>query len=372
MVEIEPTDVRGALSWSIASDAVTASITVTGAKVAPVVFRSGDRTAAPYSLAPWAPGTVPGVPPLLDALRGDFFCLPFAEQPEGPLHGEPASSDWSLVSQSDSSITVHLDASDSGASIDKTVSVRPGETVLYQEFLVAGLDGRYSYGTHPILDFSQEDEGAARISTSPMLWCSTHPGLFSDPARGETQILAQGATFESLESIPAADGGSLDMSRYPTAPGHEDLVMLGNDPASGRLGWSAAVFHDFVWYSIKDVTAFPATLLWISNGGRTQPPWSSQHVGRLGIEDVCSYFAVSLDASRADLLHDQGIRTTRDFAPDVPVPLRIVQGVAFTPAGFGRVVDIATDEPGQITITDEAGISITTPVDWSFVLTDEA
>ena len=358
------------MSWSIVSDAVMVSVIVTGAKVGPVVFRSGDRTATPYSLAPWAPGTVPGVPALLDALRGDFFCLPFGEQPDGPLHGEPASSEWTLASRTDSSLTLHLEATDSGASIDKSVSVRPGQTVLYQEFLVTGLEGPFSYGTHPILDFSKEVAGSARISTSPMRWCSTHPGLFSDPALGETQILAQGATFESLTAIPTADGGSLDMSRYPTPPGHEDLVMMANDPTSGRVGWSAAVFDGFVWYSIKDIATFPATLLWISNGGRTQAPWSSRHVGRLGIEDVCSYFAVGLEASRADLLRGQSIPTTREFEPDIITRLPIVQGVAFTPEGFGRVVDISTDVPGQVTITDEAGLAITTPVDWSFVLTD--
>jgi hypothetical protein len=80
------------------------------------------------------------------------------------------------------SVTLHLDAQDSGASFDKTVSVRDNETVLYQEVTVSGLSGAFNYGTHPILDFSRQAQGSARISTSPMLWSSVYPGIFSDPA----------------------------------------------------------------------------------------------------------------------------------------------------------------------------------------------
>lgn len=359
---------NGAPSWDVHSDSVDAWITVRGAQIAPVVFHSGDRTAQPYSLAPWEPGTVPGIPPLLDALRGDFFCLPFGVQPYGPQHGETSSGEWTPTATSDSAITLHMDTTDIGASVDKTVSLRDGQTAVYQEVRIANLAGSFSYGTHPILDFSREAPGGARISTSPMRWSSTNAGMFSDPALGETQVLAENATFDSLEAVPRADGETLDLSRYPTPPGHEDLVMLVNDPAAGRIGWSAASCDGYVWYALKDVRSYPVTLLWVSNGGRTQPPWSSTHTGRMGIEDVCSYFADGLEASRANPLADLGIPTVRVFEPERPVVLRTVHGVVFTPAGFGRVARIATDEPGRITITDEAGQSVSADVDWSYVL----
>ena len=48
-----------------------------------------------------------------------------------------------------------------------------------------------------------------------------------------------------------------------------------------------------------------------------------------------------------------------------------VQGVAFTPTGFGRVSHIDTDTPGQVTISDDEGTTVTMEVDWTFVLEDE-
>jgi hypothetical protein len=365
---MEPTIKDGALSWHLHGELVDAWMTVRGAQVAPVSFTLDDRIVEPYSLAPWAPGSIPDIPPLLDALRGDFLCLPFGAQPDGPQHGLTASGDWTLVGHSDDSITVHLDATDIGGSVDKTVQVRPGQTAIYQEFRISGLDGDFNYGTHPILDFSNQPLGGARISTSPLAWASTNAGQFSDPAAGETQVLAINAPFTSLDAIPRADGGVLDVSRYPTPPGHEDLVMMVNDAAAGRIAWSAASCEGYVWFSLKDVLSFPATLLWISNGGRTQAPWYAGHTSRMGIEEVCSYFADGLVAARDNPLRERGIPTTRHFTPETPVTLRTVQAVAATPSGFGRVIDIDLSTPGRARLVGENGADVTTPVDWQFAL----
>ena len=364
----EPSQIHGAVSVTVRSNTVEASVTLTGAHVAPVVFADAGRSAEPYSLAPWKPGEVPGIDPLLDVLRGDFFCLPFGAQPDGPAHGEPACSEWTVTRWAESTVTLHRDAHDSGGSFDKTVSVRDDETVLYQEVIVSGLSGAFNYGTHPILDFSRQPDGSARVSTSPMRWSSVYPGVFSDPAIGETQILQPGAQFDSLDSIPLAAGGTIDLSRYPTPAGHEDLVMMVNDPAAGPIGWSAASFDGYVWFSLKDIRSFPATLLWISNGGRRQPPWSGRFIGRMGIEDVHSHFHDGLVAARSGLLDDLGISTAREFDAVTPVSLRSVQGVAFAPAGFGRVASIAMDVEGQIALTDDAGTTVHSAVDWAFAL----
>jgi len=365
---MELTTMHGVDAWHIRSDSADAWVSVNGAMVAPVKFHQEGRTAQPYSLAPWEPGTVPGVDPLLDGLRGDFFCLPFGPQPDGPQHGQTASAAWTAEAATPSSVTLRMEASDIDASVTRTISLRDGETVLYQEVLISGLDGDLPYGTHPILDFSPGTSGPARISTSRMAWSSTNPLPFADPGIGETQVLAVDALFDTLDAIPRADGSTLDVSRYPTTPGHEDLVMLVNDPGAGNIGWSAASFEGFTWFALKDVRSFPATLLWISNGGRSQAPWSSRHTARMGIEDVCSHFADGLNASRRNPLRDRGIPTVRTFDADTPVRLGVAQGVVFTPTGFGRVLDIDTSIPGLAVLTDDAGTSVETRVDWSFVL----
>ena len=93
----QPREIHGAASVTVHSNVVKASVTLTGAHVAPVVFADAGRSAEPYSLAPWTPGEISGIDPLLDVLRGDFFCLPFGAQPDGPAHGEPASGNWTVT-----------------------------------------------------------------------------------------------------------------------------------------------------------------------------------------------------------------------------------------------------------------------------------
>ena len=144
--------------------------------------------------------------------------------------------------------------------------------------------------------------------------------------------------------------------------------MLVNDPSAGPIGWSAAVLDGYVWFALKAIADFPATILWVSNGGRPQPPWSGRHLGRMGIEDVCSHFADGLESARADRLADLGIRTTRRFRADEPVTLRVAHGVAFTPPGFDRVAEIDLSSPGIATLRDDAGRTATTRIDGQFVL----
>lgn len=360
--------VHGEPSIRIASDRAEAWMTLRGNHIAPVVFRGSGRSVQPYSVAPWLPKEVEGDDPLLGILRGDFLCLPFGAQPDGPAHGMTASAAWTVTARDDTQAVLSLHADDTGADVVKTVSVRPGHAAIYQHVRLTGLDGDYSYGTHPVLDLSGHGEAGARISTSPMRWSSVFPGVFSDPASGETQVLAPGARFDELSAVPRSDGGLLDLSRYPTTRGHEDLVMMVNDPLAGKLAWSAVSAGGTVWFALKDVRDFPATLLWVSNGGRTRAPWSGRHVGRLGIEEVCSYFHEGLSASREDRLAGEGIATARRFRPDVAVDLRVLHAVAFADGDFGRVASIVPAGAEAVRLTDESGRTADAAVDWQFVL----
>ena len=40
----------------------------------------------------------------------------------------------------------------------------------------------------------------------------------------------------------------------------------------------------------------------MSNGGRSAAPWNGRHLGRIGIEEVCSYFGNGVDLSRQNPL----------------------------------------------------------------------
>jgi hypothetical protein len=146
--------------------------------------------------------------------------------------------------------------------------------------------------------------------------------------------------------------------------------MMVNEPATDEqpFAWSAAVLDGYVWFSLKNPADFPATLFWISNGGRHGEPWNGRHFGRIGIEEVCSHFADSVDISREDLLAAHGIPTTRDFREDDTLSLRIAQAVVAVPEDFGTVNSIRPAGPGKVTLTGESGHQAEATIDWNFVL----
>lgn len=368
MTDVDLKTVHGEPSLCISSDSVTAWMTLRGNHIAPVTFHFDTSDISPYSLAPWASGENSNIDAVLDVLRGDFWCLPFGEQLNGPTHGESASETWVPVRITPTQAHLRLDLHERNSQIDKIVSVRQGQRALFQEFTISGLEGDFSYGTHPILDLSTFPVGSARISSGQLRWASVVTGIFSDPALGEHQILAEGATFDNLESVPTVDGCTVDLSHYPTAVAHEDLVMLTQSGDSHGLAWTAVSVPGYVWLALKNIDDFPSTLLWLSNGGRRQTPWDGKHVGRLGVEDVCSYFHRGLEESRKNHLSHLGIATTRTFTAHQKTTLRTVQAVVHTTQDFGPVASVETPSDGNIRIIDEQGRSCDARIDWQFVL----
>jgi len=362
--------IHGENSHHLTTPELDLDVTARGGHMAPVVFHLPGRDVSPYSLSPWEPAEFPDLPPLLSVLRGDFLCLPFGGQSNGPPHGDPANAEWSLVSQDDRSITLRLQASDSGATVEKILSTRPGHHAVYAEHRISDLEGDYNYGTHPVLDLSALPDGTGRVSVSPFRRAAVFPGNFSDPANGESQALMGGAEFTDLTAVPLASGGTTDLTRYPARPGNDDLVMMVSEPVTPEhpFAWSAVVFDGYVWFSLKNSADFPATLFWISNGGRSAAPWSGCHRGRLGVEEVCSYFSHGVDESRENHLAWHGVPTVRRFQRDETVSLRVVHAVAPVPPDFGRVERIHPDGPNCVAITGDSGKEIIIPIEWGFVL----
>jgi len=364
-------NIHGAPSFTLATDLVKVAVTQDGGHLAPVVFTLGDREVSPYALAPWLPDEVDAdLPVLLKNLRGDFLCLPFGPQADGQPHGETANFEWSLVDQSDRSLRIAIDASDLQARVEKTINLRPDQTVLYLTHQVTGLEGNFNYGNHPILDLSGLPEGTGRVTTSPTRWASVYPPYFSDPADGASQALERNAKFSDLREVPLAAGGTTDVTRFPARAGNDDLVMLVNEPVSDEqpFAWSAVVFDGYVWFQLKNPVDFPATVFWLSNGGRSAAPWNSRHLGRLGVEEVLSHFCDGVDISRENRLAAEGIPTTRLFKKDEIVSLRLIQGVAPVSEKFGAVRKILPNGENSITLIGETGERVTTSVDWKFVL----
>ena len=108
--------------------------------------------------------------------------------------------------------------------------------------------------------------------------------------------------------------------------------------------------------------------MWISNGGRRSSPWEGRHLGRIGLEEVCSYFAENVTTSRQNLLHEEEVPTTRFFSADKKVSLRILQAVSPVPPGFGAVASILPKGPEMVALTSDTGITIDVAAQWEFVV----
>ena len=363
-------NIHGEPSFHLGTPELDLHITRRGGHMAPVIFHLAGRDVSPYALAPWEPAEYPDAPSLISVLRGDFLCLPFGGQANGPPHGETANAEWTMLEYNTHALKLLIETGDTGAKVSKTITTRHGHHAIYFEHEISNLNGDFNYGTHPILDFSGLPQGAGRVTTSPFHWASVYPGFFSNPADGETQKLLGGSEFKELREVKLADGGTTDLTRYPDDAGHDDLVMMAHLPASPDqpFAWTAAVLDGYVWFALKNPAEYPSTMLWISNGGRSAPPWNDRHVARMGIEDVCSHFSDGVDKSRLDLLAARGIPTTRHFNPDETISLRNIHAVAAVPAGFGAVAKILPAGLGAVKIIGDSGLEVLAALDWNFLV----
>lgn len=369
--------VHGQPSWRLANGTVEAFVTEMGGHLGPVAFRLGDRTVQPYHVAPWAEEATDGLPPMLKALRGDFFCLPFGggapfRSEEHPPHGETANAAWTfdgLDRDGDrTTLRLSLETTVRPGRVTKEVALVDGHAALYQRHTIAGMTGPVSLGHHAMLRFPDR-EGSGLVAAAPFVLGQTSPVPVEDPAQRGYSLLKPGATFDALDAVPTVTGEAADLSRYPARRGYEDLVLLASDPAAA-LGWTAVTFpaEGFVWFTLKDPRVLRQTVLWLSNGGRHYPPWSGRHTNVLGLEEVTSYFHLGLAASAApNPLSERGIPTSVDL-DGRPFAVACIAAVAAVPEGFDHVADVRAHEgEDAVTLTSRSGAAVTVPLRHRFL-----
>ena len=361
-------DGNGQDGWTLKHGPVDLAITRTGGQMAPVQFDLGNgQSASPYSVAPWSPEECPeGTPALLKALRGDFFCFPFGVSELTPHpHGAPANLDWDLAEQTENRLVLALHDPVTGADFRKELSLNDSHRAIYIRHTVENISGQFNYGHHPILEFP-EDAGPCAVRTGPIKFGQVYPGAFENPVDGGVSVLKQGARFDSLEEVPLASGDMTSLASYPNRPGSEDLVMFS--PADPEFGWTAVHFPGFFWMAIRSCRELPSTLFWLSNGGRPYAPWSSRHVRRLGIEDVCSHFHDGAEISGEDRLASEGIPTSRAFDTGTSTSIHHIQLVHPLEEGFGTVESVERDSTGEsLLLSNSNGQTERVPVHWKFL-----
>jgi hypothetical protein len=373
--------VCGQPSWRLASSQVEAFVTEQGGHLGPVTFERSGRRIQPYAMAPWTEEAFdPPLPPILQILRGDFFCLPFGGNAKPfrvekhPVHGETANARWHLESlqnhQGRSCLHLSMQTKIRPGRVDKRILVIEGQNTLYCQHLVSGMRGPMNLGHHAMLKFPDQP-GSGLLSTSSFVLGQVLPQAFESAEQGGYSCLKAGAEFDSLEAVPISNGEKADLSRYPARGGYEDLVMLVNDDKT-PFAWTAVAFpkERFVWFALKDPRVLRETVLWISNGGRHYPPWNGRHVHVMGLEEVTSYFHLGLaESSRRNPISAKGFPTCLRLDPRKPLAVNYIMGVARIPAGFNRVVSIQAQPSQQAIVLNSAGgRRIEARVDLGFLL----
>jgi hypothetical protein len=370
----------GQPSWPIASSTVEAYVTELGGHLAPVVYDRKGRRIQPFSVAPWCsePETA-GLPPLLQSLRGDFFCMPFGgnDVPFGkekyPCHGETANRKWKLegTSRREGRATLHLSLQTKirPARVDKLITLVDGHNAVYSRHVVSGMKGPISFGHHAMVKFPDEP-GSGHLTTSPFEYGLTTPIPTEQPEAGGYSILQTGAKFKSLNRVPMITGQYADLSRYPARKGFEDIVQLVGRPRR-PFAWTAVAFpkQRYAWFALKNPEVLKHTLLWISNGGRHYAPWNGRHVSVIGIEELTSYFHYGLaESAKPNEISRSGHETCLRMSPGKPLVVNTIMAVAEIPRSFDRVKSIVPAPGGKAVVLKAAsGAAVTVSLDPSFL-----
>jgi hypothetical protein len=372
--------VYGQPSWRLASDEVEAYVTEMGGQLGPVTFERRGRRLQPYSVAPWAEERLETtMPPILQALRGDFFCLPFGGNStpyrgeQHPVHGETANARWhfeSLRSRAGRAcLHLSLRTKVRPGRVDKRIILVEGHNALYCQHIVSGMRGRMNLGHHAMLKFP-DAPGSGVVSTSPFVYGQVFPEPVERPENRGYSWLKPGAEFGALEAVPTIMGESTDLSRYPARRGFEDIVTVVSE-AQAPFAWTAVTFpgERYVWFALKNPRVLRETVFWFSNGGRHYPPWNGRHVNVLGLEEVCSWFHPGLaESAGRNPLARKGIPTCLRLDPRKPLVVNYVMGLAWIPAGFDQVADITPGPKAQsIRLHSASGKEADAALDVGFV-----
>ena len=375
-------NIHGQPSVRVASDTVEANVTREAGMLGPVSFNLNGKVVSPFSIAPWAEkgeSIDKGLPPLLHALRGDFFCLPFGgndtpyKGEQHPPHGETANSKWRVGSVREKDgvheLNMSLSTKTRPGNVQKTIRLVDGHQAIYQRHVVTGMSGAMSPGHHAMLRLPDDPE-CGRISTSGFQYGQVLPFPFEDATIGGYHALKPDAPFKSLKKVPLHCGGTTDLTRYPARRGYDDLALMVSKPVT-PFAWTAVTFpkERYVYFALKDPSVLRNTILWMSNGGRHYHPWNGRHVNVLGIEDVTGYYHIGLaESAKANPLSKKGYPTKITLNAEKPFVVNYIMGMCALPAGFDEVKKIVPGKKaGTVELTAVNGKKAIAQVDASFL-----
>lgn len=300
-------------------------------------------------------------------LSGDFFCAPFGGGGDAPIHGWTANGHWQSIgieqpTQESVAHQYKLAETVNSAVVTKTLSLIADHPFLYQTHRFKGGSCHLPIAHHAMI----HAPGGAKLSFSKRDFGVTpNSPLESDTTRGHSMLLYP-QTFDRLDQVRNKDGDLLDLSQYPCADAHEDLVVLAGDKEA-TTAWSAAVAKrdGFLFLAIKDAQVLPETVLWMSNGGRFYPPWNSEHTAVLGIEEAATACHSTQQFDSLPEPSSHGLAAGLTLSADNTCDIRYCFGAMAVPDGWSEVasVDILAD---SVRVTDITGGAVNLPFDGKF------
>jgi hypothetical protein len=257
--------------------------------------------------------------------------------------------------------------------VTRTFELQDGHNAIYGSTIIEGFAGPATLGHHAVLALPAA-EAALLFSTSPIRAGFTYPKVFGRPEEGNYQSLAVNRRFRDPRRVPSIfrEVAPVDCTVFPSRQGFTDLLQLAQRSRRDRPAWIAAVNTEanYLWFALKNTAVLPSTILWIENRGRHRAPWSGRNC-TLGLEDVCSYFDLGIQAAMEDnALQNLGVPTFHRLSAANSFAVRYIQGAVRTPAGFGRVKDVEFPADGLVFL-DEAGTRLSTPVRHRWVMSEE-
>ena len=251
------------------------------------------------------------LPGILQNLKGEFPCVPFginspveelkhdwqSSYSEKPYvvnepHGYCSNKNWELIDKNSNKLEfkINYPENDLVDYLTRSIQVNdndPNQIICNLQIYVKE-DCELPIGLHPMLRIPK-NKSKIKIISGNFKFGLNYPGLvLKDKTLG-----AIGKEFSSLEKVEGFDGKYKDLSQPPFDGNFEDLFQLcGVDGKMSLENYEENYKFDFVW----NPNHFNSVLMWVSNKGREEYPWNSNHV-TIGFEPITSAFGLSTHVS---------------------------------------------------------------------------
>lgn len=221
----------------------------------------------------------------LERFTGHALCLnefgPASEEEVaagGGLHGEASLIEWSFSESHTDSILATAELPLARLSVERRLSLLPGESVVRVDEAVTNLSGE-EQSLHWV---QHATVGPPLFGEGALVATSATQGITGPRMYGDRDLLSQEAEF-AWPQAPRADGGLADLQKLFLEPGTGFVAAIRQPDC--EVGFVAAINpadHVALIY-VFATRDFPWLTLWEENRCRQEYPWNG-HVQARGLE----------------------------------------------------------------------------------------